>query len=326
MKRFHLGELSVRCLIAFLALVWLAAPAVAETGFKPSVLRSVVTVLPIRDPSAREAARGDSRMEERSGSGVVIRPGGYVATNHHVVLRAERVYVRLSDGRELPAKVLGSDEATDVALLQVEEDLPALPVGGEPPLGARVCTVSDPFGVGLSVTCGVVSAVRRSGMGFNLIEDFIQTDAVLNPGSSGGALVDEEGALVGLIAAIFTRAADANIGVNFAISAALMVRVVDDLIAHGEVVSTGAGLRLAPLPRPLRRNLVGLRVTAVDESDPAGRAGLQAGDVITAIAGRRVRKPSEALTAIFLQHPGDRIEVEYVRDGKPDTLMLELPP
>lgn len=315
----------MRCLIVFVGLMLLPDPAVAESGFNPSVLQSVVTVLPVRDPSARAAARGDLRAEERSGSGVVIRNGGYIATNHHVVLRAERVFVRLSNGRELPADVVGSDEATDVALLRVDEDLPVLPLGDEPPLGARVCTVSDPFGVGLSVTCGVVSAVRRSGMGFNLIEDFIQTDAVLNPGSSGGALVDEEGALVGLIAAIFTRAADANIGVNFAISTALMTRVIDDLIAHGEVISTGAGLRLAPLPRPLRRNLAGLRVTAVDESDPAGRAGLRAGDVITAIAGRGVRKQSEALTAIFLQHPGDRVEVEYVRDGRPGALTLELP-
>lgn len=315
----------MRCLIAFLAFAWLAAPAVAETGFKPSVLQSVVTVLPIRDPSARGASRGNIHAEERSGSGVVIRDGGYIATNHHVVLRARHVFVRLSDGRELPADVLGSDEATDVALLRVEENLPALPFGDEPPLGARVCTVSDPFGVGLSVTCGVVSAVRRSGMGFNLIEDFIQTDAVLNPGSSGGALVDEDGALVGLVAAIFTRDADANIGVNFAISAALMKRVIDDLIDHGKVISTGAGLRLAPLPRPLRRTLAGLRVTAVDESDPAGRAGLRAGDVITAIAGRPVRKRSEALTAIFLQHPGDRVEVDYVRDGKAATLTLALP-
>jgi serine protease Do len=315
----------VRSSVLILGFVVFALPAMAEPAFKQSVLQSVVTVLPVRDPATRPSASGDIRAEERSGSGVVIRSGGYIATNHHVVLRAERVFVRLSDGREIPADVVGSDDATDIALLKVDENLPALPLGGEPPVGAPVCTASDPFGVGLSVTCGVVSAVRRSGMGFNRVEDFIQTDAVLNPGSSGGALVDGEGALVGLVAAIFTRSADANIGINFAISTALVMRVVDDLIAHGAVVSTGVGLRLAPLPRPLRRTLTGLRVTAVEEGDPADNAGLRPGDVITAIAGRTMRKRSDALTAIFLQHPGERIEVAFVREGKPATVMLEIP-
>jgi S1-C subfamily serine protease len=235
------------------------------------------------------------------------------------------VFVRLSDGRELPADVVGSDESTDVALLKVAEDMPPLSIGAEPPLGARVCTVSDPFSVALSVTCGVVSAVRRSCMGFNRIEDFIQTDAVLNPGSSGGALLDEDSALIGLVAAIFTRSADANIGINFAISAALMTRVVDDLIAHGQVVSTGVGLRLAPLSRPQRRSSAGLQLTAVEEGDPVASAGLRAGDVITAIAGRTIRKRGDALTAMFLQHPGDRIEIAYTRDGRPETVTVEIP-
>jgi len=315
----------VRCAILILGLTFISVPAAAETAFKPSVLQSVVTVLPIRGPAGRDSAGGGIRAEERSGSGVVIRSGGYIATNHHVVLRTRQVFVRLSDGRELPADVVGSDEATDVALLKVAEDLPPLPIGAEPPLGTRICTVSDPFGVGLSVTCGVVSAVRRSGMGFNRVEDFIQTDAVLNPGSSGGALLDEEGALIGLVAAIFTRAADANIGINFAISAALVTRVVDDLIAHGRVVSTGVGLRLAPLSRPQRRSMAGLQLTAVEEGDPAARAGLRAGDVITAIAGRTIRKRGDALTAMFLQHPGDRIEIAFTRDGQTETATVEIP-
>ena len=315
----------MRHAFCILGLLLLSGPAFAETAFKPSSLRSVVTVLPIRDAAARQAMRGEGRLEERSGSGVVIRAGGYIATTPHVVLRAARLFVRLSDGRELPAEVVGSDDSTDVALLRVAEDLPPLPVGGEPPLGAGICTVSDPFGVGLTVTCGVVSAVRRSGMGFNPVEDFIQTDAVLNPGSSGGALVDGKGRLVGLVAAIFTRSADANIGINFAISMPLVMRVVDDLIAHGEVKSTGVGLRLAPLPRPLRRTQTGLRLMAVEEDDPADRAGLRPGDVITAIAGRPMRKRSDAVTAMFLQHPGDRVEVEFIRDGTPGTATLEIP-
>ena len=297
--------------------------AAGESAFDPSILRSVVTVFPVREPGA--ARTGENRAEERSGSGVAVRPGGYVATNYHVVLKARKVYVRLADGRELPAEVVAGDETTDIALLKVPEELPPAAMGKEPPLGARICTVSDPFGVGLSVTCGVVSAVRRTGMGFNMIEDFIQTDAVLNPGSSGGALVDGSGALVGLIAAIFTRTEDANIGINFAISTALLNRVVDDLVAYGEVRPAYAGFRLTHLPRAERRTLAGLRIAAVESGDAADQAGFRPGDVITDIGGRAIRSRSDALTAIYLHRPGDRVPVTIVRDGQRLTLPLDIP-
>jgi S1-C subfamily serine protease len=303
-------------------IVLVAGPALA---FDPAVLQSVVTVLPVRDGAAPRAQPGDVRGMERSGSGVVIRPGGYLATNFHVVAVARAVSVRLADGRELPAEVVGRDEATDIAVLKVAEDLPPLAMGTEPPLGAPVCSVSDPFGVGLSVTCGVVSAVRRTGMGFNRIEDFIQTDAVLNPGSSGGALVDGAGALVGLVAAIFTRAADANIGVNFAISAALLTRVAEDLIAHGRVIEANVRLSLVPLPPSERRKQAGLRVGPVTTGDAEVRAGLEPGDIVTAIAGRAIRKPGDALTALYLQRPGDRVVVAIRRGGQEKTLTLEIP-
>ena len=306
-------------------LVLLGGPAAAgEAAFDPSILQSVVTVFPVRETGA-ERRTGDARGEERSGSGVAVRPGGYIATNYHVVLKARQAFVRLADGRELPAEVVAGDETTDIALLKVAEELPPLAMGKEPPLGARVCTVSDPFGVGLSVTCGVVSAIRRTGMGFNMIEDFIQTDAVLNPGSSGGALVDGSGALVGLVAAIFTRTEDANIGINFAISTALLNRVVDDLMAHGEVLPAYAGFRLSHLPRAERRTLAGLRIAAVESGDTAERAGFRPGDVVTEIAGRAIRSRSDALTAIYLQRPGDRIGVTVVRDGRRLTLPLDIP-
>ena len=325
-RRLKSGGGVVRRAVLVVALVLAGAlPARAEPTFKASVLQSVVTVFPIRERGAPIAPPGDIRGEERSGSGVVIRAGGYIATNFHVVTKARQVFVRLADGRELPAEVVGSDEMTDIALLKVDEDLPPLPMGKEPALGARVCTVSNPFDVGLTVTCGVVSALHRTGMGFNRIEDFIQTDAVLNPGSSGGALVDGDGALVGLVAAIFTRAADANIGVNFAISGALVTRVIDDLIAHGHVIPTAVPLSLAPLPRPARRTLAGLRVTEVEAGGAAAEAGLAPGDVVTAIAGWPVRKRSDALTAVFLHRPGDRIPVDIVRGGRKVTLTLAIP-
>src|SRR5690606_40595555 len=132
------------------------------------------------------------------------------------------ISVRLPDGHHVPAEVVGRDAATDLALLRVEAELPPLPLAPDPALGAPVCAVGNQFGLDLSVTCGVVSALHRAGTGFNPVEDFVQTDAVVNPGASGGALVDGEGRLVGLLSAIFTMESDANIGVNFAASAALV--------------------------------------------------------------------------------------------------------
>jgi S1-C subfamily serine protease len=319
-------EKRMRHAIYLIALTVIAAApaAAAETAFNPAVLHSVVTVLPERKPVAHRTPDTDQGIEEISGSGVVIRSNGFIATNYHVLADARLVSVRLADGRELPAEIVGRDVTTDIALLKVEEDLPPLPLGPEPAVGAPVCTVSDPFGVGLTVTCGVASAVHRSGMGFNAIEDFIQTDAVLNPGSSGGALLDGQGGLVGLVAAIFTRSADANIGINFAISAPLLSRVVDDILAHRSVVLPDPGWRLIPLAGPERLDYAGLRVAELKSGWDAANAGFAVGDVITAIGGRPVRKRSEAVAALFLQPPGQPIEIAVVRDGKPATRSLSL--
>ena len=304
------------------------APAGARAGTKPfpaGVLASVVTVLPVR-PGATGPARADPglRGKERSGSGVVLRPGGYIATAAHVLDGAQSVSVRLHDGREIPATIKARDAATDLALLQVDEDLPVLPLGPAPALGAPVCGVGNPFGVGLSVSCGVVSALRRSGMGFNPIEDFVQTDAVLNPGTSGGALVDREGHLVGLVSGIFTRRSDANIGVNFAVSTDLLVRVVDDLMEFGRVIPGRADLRLSVLSAAERRRHAGLRITGMTEGGVAEKAGLRAGDLVTAIDGRALRKRSDARTAIFLHRPGDTVAVTVLRDGHPRVLTMTL--
>lgn len=319
-----IGPILAVCLPVCLAVAYPAAGASPATPFPARVLASVVTVLPDRDRTPPRPSAGALRGEERSGSGVVLRPGGYIATAAHVLAGARAVSVRLADGRELPATIKGRDAATDLALLQVAEELPPLAMGPEPGLGAPVCGVGNPFGVGLSVSCGVVSAVRRSGMGFNPIEDFVQTDAVLNPGTSGGALVDRDGRLVGLVSAIFTRKSDANIGVNFAVSTALLTRVVDDLLAHGRVAPARAGIRFARLSARQRRRLAGLRVAGLTPGGAAEKAGLRIGDLVTEIAGRAVRKPSDAAAAVYLHRPGDRIRVRYLRDGKRGTVMFVL--
>jgi S1-C subfamily serine protease len=222
--------------------------------------------------------------------------------------------------------VVGRDAASDLALLKVAAALPPLPYAPEPALGAPVCAVGNQFGLDLSVTCGVVSALHRAGTGFNPVEDFVQTDAVVNPGASGGALVDAQGRLVGLLSAIFTMESDANIGVNFAASAALVARVVEDLQAHGEVRRGKAGLGLDELAPAERARWVGVRVRGVLPGGAAEAAGIRAGDLLTAVEGRRITKVAEAIAAIQLKKPGETVRLTVQRGAEPLSLSLVLAP
>jgi S1-C subfamily serine protease len=222
--------------------------------------------------------------------------------------------------------VVGTDPASDLALLKVSADLPALPYAPEPVLGAPVCAVGNQFGLDLSVTCGVVSALHRAGTGFNTVEDFVQTDAVVNPGASGGALVDAEGRLVGLLSAIFTMESDANIGVNFAASAALVRRVTEDLRDYGQVRRGKAGLGLDDLAPEERAERVGVRVRGVLPGGAAAAAGIRAGDLVTTVDGRRITKVAEAIAAIQLKRPGEPVHLTLQRDDGSVTLSLVLAP
>ncbi|MEE8188244.1 MAG: trypsin-like peptidase domain-containing protein [Kiloniellales bacterium] len=318
-----ISAIAAPLIVIFMALAFAPAPAQA---FERRVLDSVVSVLP-RWPG--HAAGGQPQVSpgtEPEGSAVAIRPGGYLVTALHVIERALDITIRLPDGRHRPAEVVGRDPATDLAVLKIAADLPVLEDAPELELGAPVCAVGNQFGLGLSVTCGVISALNRSGTGFNPVEDFIQTDATVNPGASGGALVDGQGRLAGILSAIFTKESDADIGINFAASMTLVRRVVDDLIAHGRVIRPRSGLRVADLSRAERGQLVGARVVAVVPGGAAEGAGVKPGDLITEIAGRRVRRASDITAAIYLQRPGGRVPVKIERDGTLRTLELELPP
>ena len=315
-----------RLLLAAALLAFGFAPAAA---FEARVLDSVVSVLPLWPGQKLGGTPGTPPGSAPEATAVAVLPGGLLATALHVVDRAEAITVRLADGRRYAAELGAGDGASDLALLRIPVELPPLPLAPEPALGAPVCAVGNAFGLDLSVTCGVVSAVRRSGVGFNPVEDFIQTDASVNPGASGGALVDEEGRLVGLISAIFTKDADADIGVNFAVSAALLQRVVEDLAAHGRVLRPKSGFRVADLdPSELGGAAglaVGVRVTGLTPGGAGAAAGLVVGDRITHIAGRALRQASDATAAIQLQRPGDEVALEDVRDGAPLSLTLTLP-
>lgn len=287
------------------------------------VLNSVVRIKPDWSLAAR-GTDATGKPRDPQGTGVAVMPGGYIATNVHVIGDATDIDVMTEDGRILKAAVAGRDKATDIALLKVEADLPVLDIAPAPELAAPVCAIGNQFGLGLSVTCGVVSATGRSGMGFNPVEDFIQTDAAVNPGGSGGALVDMQGRLVGMVAAIFTKSSDADIGVNFATSVPLLMRVVGDLKAHGHVVRGVAGFRAGPLPPAMAMSGGGAMVESVIVDGPAFEAGLEAGDIITHIDGLPVSSMSALETIMFKKRPDETMTLETRRGNERRAITVQL--
>lgn len=285
-------------------------------SFNSDVLNSVVSLLP--DWPARDTGVGQNRAAPRDpeGTAVAIFEGGYLATNAHVLGPATKADIRLNDGRLIPVEIIGKDGATDLALIKASIDFPLLSMATEPSLGASVCAVGNQFGLGLSVTCGVVSATRRTGTGFNPIEDFIQTDAVINPGGSGGALVDAEGRLVGLVSAIFTKERDSNIGVNFATSSAMVLRIMEDLRDFGKVVRVKSGLQVRSLTTEQRRSFSGARVIKVSDKSAGFYAGIVADDILTQIGDRVIRKPSDVPSALQLLRSGDTALIQLMRGNQ----------
>ena len=315
-------------LVAVLVLAPRAAPA---QGIDPAAVAkaagTVVVVLPswrnVRPGFAPKSADGRITPE---GSGVAVLPGGYVATNDHVLGDAISVRVRLADGRLVPADIVGRHKATDIALLKTSIDLPVAEPGPEPNLAEPVCAIGNPFGRGISVSCGVVSALGRANAGFNEIEDFIQTDAAVNPGGSGGALVDGKGRLVGLVSAIFAQGSDANIGVNFAASGPLVARVVRDLAAHGMVMAATAGMETGVLSVPQQERTGGVAVVEVTAGGPAFTAGIDAGDIVTEIDGRPVTSPGQVRAALFRKQAGETVALTVRRGGEVREITLTLKP
>ena len=304
---------SVGLAVALLAASSLYAGADGERA--AAALASIVSVLPEWPPDA-------SRVEEPEGSGVAVLDGRHVITALHVVDKALSVRVGTAGGMVLGAEIVGRDRATDLALLRIPEPLPALDFAGEPRLGEEVCALGNAFGLGVSVSCGVVSALHRSGVGFNGIEDFVQTDAAVNPGASGGALVNGEGALVGILSAIFTKQSDANIGVNFAVSAELAGRVARELKASGRVRWLAAGMHLVAAPEKGETGRVGARVAALSPGAPAAAAGLRVGDLVIGAGGRPVSAAAEFVAALAHVTAPGALAVTVLRDGSETTLTL----
>jgi serine protease Do len=272
------------------------------------------------------------RREGALGSGVIVRADGYVLTNHHVVDGADQVRVELSDGRSFKADVVGSDAPSDLAVLKIDgHDLHTLALGDSDQVrvGDIVLALGNPLGVGQTVTMGIVSAKgRATGMGDGSFEDFIQTDAPINQGNSGGALVNTRGELVGINSQILTPSGG-NIGIGFAIPANMARNVMTQLIDGGHVRRGMIGVTVQPMTSELARGLgidqvTGALVNNVQPGSPAAKAGVRRGDVVTAINGEAVKDGNELRNHVAALQPGTRVDVNVLRNGKSETLALTL--
>lgn len=264
------------------------------------------------------------------GSGVIVSAEGYILTNHHVIEGAEAIEVALNDGRTAMAKVIGTDSETDLALLKI--DLPKLPtiVLGQMEtlqVGDAVLAIGNPFGVGQTVTSGIVSALGRKQLGINTFENFIQTDAAINPGNSGGALVDANGLLMGINTAIYSRSGG-NMGIGFAVPVSTATQIMAALIKDGKVTRGWIGVE----PRPLTVEIAesfgiakdkstgalpqGVLINGVLQNSPAAKAGIQPGDLILKVAGHVVADVPEMLTRVAALKPGEAASLSIQRSGK----------
>ncbi len=270
------------------------------------------------------------RPRMSAGSGVIVDADkGYILTNHHVVDGASEIAVTLKDRRRFTAELVGSDKATDIALLRIDApNLTALRLGDPSRLrvGDSVVAIGNPFGLGQTVTSGIVSALSRSGLNVEGYEDFIQTDASINPGNSGGALVTADGQLVGINTAIIAPAGG-NVGIGFAVPIDMASAVMAQLIKHGEVRRGRIGVSIQDLTPDLAEALgidvsFGAVVAGVEDGSPAAEAGIQAGDIIVAVDGREISGSADLRNRIGLSPAGSRVEVDYLRDGARRTATL----
>ncbi|MDY0013457.1 MAG: Do family serine endopeptidase [Rhodocyclaceae bacterium] len=266
------------------------------------------------------------------GSGVIVGPEGYIVTNNHVIEAADGIEIALNDGRKFPAQVVGRDPETDLAVLRITPSgtLPTLALAPRDSLqvGDVVLAIGNPFGVGQTVTMGIVSALDRSHLGINTFEDYIQTDAAINPGNSGGALVDTTGNLVGINSAIYSRSGG-SLGIGFAIPVSLVQSVMEQIIQSGEVTRGWIGVEIQEVTRELAESFdlpdtQGVLISGVMRGGPADRAGIRPGDILRAIEGHPVNEPQRMLEQVAGLNPGTKARVTLMRNRKELPLAVEI--
>lgn len=321
--------------VSYADAVALAAPAVVNIHSRKTVVQSSPLLDDpffrhffgefFRHPTPRQ------REETSLGSGVIVSPQGYVLTNHHVIADAEEIHVSLLDGRIAVATLVGQDTEADLAVLKI--DLPELPVitlGNADYLrvGDVVLAIGNPFGVGQTVTLGIVSAIGRGELGISTFENFIQTDAAINPGNSGGALITANGELIGINTAIFTRSGGSQ-GIGFAIPISLARESMLQIIEHGYVRRGWLGVEIQELTQVLAESFdiapgEGIVIAGVLRGGPADLAGMEPGDIITHINDKPVRSTRAALHAIAQATPGQALQLRGKRAGETLSLMVEV--
>ncbi|WP_328705935.1 S1C family serine protease [Acinetobacter baretiae] len=307
----------------------IAAPAVVNI-FTTQKIKNQNRVLSnengIRDFFRNQIPELKNKNENNLGSGVIMREDGYILTNNHVITQADQIIVALKDGRRAVASVVGIDPDTDLAVIKI--DLTQLPImsfkteGND--VGDVVLAIGNPFGVGQTVTQGIISALGRSDLGINTYEDFIQTDAAINPGNSGGALVDVKGQLIGLNTAIFSQSGG-SLGIGFAIPAKVCQHVFDSILKQGKVIRGWLGLSLVPTQYSddvVGNKEEGIEVASVSASGPSAQAGVRQGDHILRVNGVEITSASHLINYVALQAPGTTVKLELLRNMQPLTLMV----
>ncbi len=281
----------------------------------------------MEDPMFRKffGEQFESRPRRASslGSGVIVSANGYILTNHHVIEAADEVEVALVDGRKAKASVIGSDPETDLAVLKITlKDLPAITFGQsqQVKIGDVVLAVGNPFGVGQSVTMGIVGALSRSHVGINTFEDFIQTDAAINPGNSGGALTDTSGNLIGINTAIYSRTGG-SLGIGFAIPVHTAKQIMEQIIQSGSVTRGWLGVSMQDMTQELAESFgledaTGSLVAGVMKDGPADKGGIKPGDLLVAVQGMRVKNTSETLNSVAALMPDETVTITVIRNKK----------
>ena len=305
-----------------------AAPAVVSVITNPEQAEQLVQ----QQRGYGQKDRSESEEEDSfsgMGSGVIVSPDGYILTNNHVLEEATAIEIQLSDGRRAPATVIGTDPDTDLAVLKISlGTVPSVALGdsGSLQVGDPVLAIGNPFGVGQTVTSGIVSALGRSELGINTFENFIQTDAAINPGNSGGALVDIRGNLVGINTAIYSRTGG-YMGIGFATPTSMAKQVLDDIIYTGHVTRGWIGVEPSNITAEIAaafggKENEGVMVTGILHDSPASKAGLQPGDIISKVNAQNIRNAQDLLAAVSALKPGVIADLAVKRKSEIRTIKI----